>query len=68
MPGIGELLIILLIVMVVFGAAKLPQLGDGLGKAIGNFRRAVRTDGAEHATEVAPKLAQGKDTHALHGD
>ena len=43
MPGIGELLIILLIVVVIFGASKLPQLGDGLGRAIGNFRRAAHT-------------------------
>ena len=39
--GFGELVIILLIVTVVFGATKLPQLGDGLGKAIKNFKRSV---------------------------
>jgi sec-independent protein translocase protein TatA len=44
MPGIGELLIILAIVVVVFGASKLPQLGDALGRSIGNFKRAVRSD------------------------
>jgi sec-independent protein translocase protein TatA len=32
--GFGELVLILVIVVVVFGATKLPQLGDGLGKAI----------------------------------
>lgn len=39
--GFSELLIILAIVLVVFGATKLPQLGDGLGRAIKNFKRAA---------------------------
>ncbi len=39
--GIGELLLILLIVMVVFGAGKLPQIGEGLGKAIANFKKSI---------------------------
>lgn len=44
MPGMGELLIILLIVLVVFGASKLPQIGHGLGSAIKNFKRAANGD------------------------
>jgi TatA/E family protein of Tat protein translocase len=40
MPGMGELIVILLIVMVVFGAKKLPGIGDALGKSIRNFKRA----------------------------
>ncbi|MDR1396543.1 MAG: twin-arginine translocase TatA/TatE family subunit [Desulfarculales bacterium] len=36
--GWPQLLIILLIVLVLFGARRLPQLGDNLGKAIRNFR------------------------------
>lgn len=41
--GIGELLIILVIVLVVFGAGKLPDLGEGLGRGIKNFRKAVKS-------------------------
>ena len=41
--GFGELVLILVIVVVVFGATKLPQLGDGLGKAIKNFKRSVNS-------------------------
>jgi sec-independent protein translocase protein TatA len=41
--GFGELVLVLIIVVVVFGATKLPQLGDGLGKAIKNFKRAVNS-------------------------
>jgi sec-independent protein translocase protein TatA len=39
--GTGEMVIILLIVVVVFGSTKLPALGDGLGRAIKNFKRSV---------------------------
>jgi sec-independent protein translocase protein TatA len=44
MPGMGELIIILLIVLVVFGANKLPGIGDALGRSIKNFKRASNTD------------------------
>jgi sec-independent protein translocase protein TatA len=37
----GELLIILVIVMLVFGAGKLPAIGDALGRSIKNFKRAA---------------------------
>jgi sec-independent protein translocase protein TatA len=39
--GVWEILIILAIVIVIFGASRLPQLGDGLGKSIRNFRRSI---------------------------
>ena len=41
--GIGELLIILVIVLVIFGAGKLPDIGEGLGRGIRNFRKAVKS-------------------------
>ena len=65
--GFGELVLVLIIVVVVFGSTKLPQLGDGLGKAIKNFKRAVnahdeldvspkaKTDGDETADSKTPK-------------
>ena len=42
--GFQELLIILLIVIVLFGATKLPQLGKGIGEGIKNFRRGIKSD------------------------
>jgi len=39
--GTGEIILIFIVVMVIFGSTKLPQLGDGLGRAIKNFKRAV---------------------------
>ncbi|MDY0162727.1 twin-arginine translocase TatA/TatE family subunit [Desulfobotulus sp.] len=41
--GIPELIIILVIALVVFGASKLPEIGSGLGKAIQNFKQASKT-------------------------
>jgi sec-independent protein translocase protein TatA len=40
--GASELFIILLIVIVIFGAGRLPQLGQGLGEGIKNFRSALK--------------------------
>lgn len=37
--GMGELVVILLIVVVLFGASKLPQLGKGLGEGIRSFKK-----------------------------
>ena len=42
--GMGELVIILLIVLVVFGASRLPQLGEGIGKAISGLKRGLKAD------------------------
>jgi sec-independent protein translocase protein TatA len=39
--GWMELLLILFIVLIIFGAGKIPQLGEGLGKAIKGFKKAV---------------------------
>jgi sec-independent protein translocase protein TatA len=39
--GWMELLLVLVIVLIVFGAGKLPQLGEGLGKAIKGFKKSV---------------------------
>lgn len=50
--GTQELLIILVIVMVIFGAGKLPQIGEGLGKAIKNFKKTANE--AEDAIDITP--------------
>ncbi len=62
MPGIPELLIILLIVMVVFGASKLGAIGHGLGSAIKNFKRAAAGD---DEIEVSKKGLDGKSSKEL---
>jgi len=39
--GIPELMILLVIVLVIFGANKLPEIGSGMGRAIKNFKKAT---------------------------
>ena len=42
--GMGELIVILVIVLVIFGGGKLPQIGDALGRSIRNFKKAATGD------------------------
>jgi sec-independent protein translocase protein TatA len=53
--GLQELGIILAIALVIFGPAKLPQIGSGLGKAIRDFKKGVSDDDPEDATREAKK-------------
>jgi sec-independent protein translocase protein TatA len=39
--GMPELIIILLIILIIFGAGKLPEIGSGIGKGIKNFKKAT---------------------------
>jgi sec-independent protein translocase protein TatA len=40
--GMGELVVILLIVILIFGGKKLPQLGSSLGESIKNFKKGIK--------------------------
>ncbi|HEV2064399.1 MAG TPA: twin-arginine translocase TatA/TatE family subunit [Thermoanaerobaculia bacterium] len=55
MPNLGvpELLLILLIVIIIFGANKLPQLGRGIGEGFRNFKESLKT-GEEGKDKPAP--------------
>jgi sec-independent protein translocase protein TatA len=60
--GVTELLVILLIVLVLFGSKKLPELADGMGKAIRNFKRGIASEdedvtppAAESSKQVPPR-------------
>lgn len=55
--GFGELIILLIIVLLVFGAGKLPQIGDALGKSIKNFKRASN---GQDEIDVTPKKELGE--------
>jgi len=60
-PGIGmtELLVILVIVLLIFGAGKLPQIGSGMGKAIRGFKDAIA---GKDAIDVTPKKVSEAET------
>jgi sec-independent protein translocase protein TatA len=48
--GMPELIIILIIILIIFGAGKLPEIGSGIGKGIKNFKKAT----TEKQDEIAP--------------
>jgi sec-independent protein translocase protein TatA len=56
--GFTELIVILIIVLVVFGAGKLPAIGDALGRSIKNFKRAASE---QDEIEVSPKKPEIAD-------
>jgi sec-independent protein translocase protein TatA len=65
--GWMELLLILVIVLIIFGAGKLPQLGEGLGKAIKGFKKTVHeadaidvTPGDQPPAEPPAQVAQSQ--------
>jgi sec-independent protein translocase protein TatA len=45
--GMGELIVILLIALLVFGAAKLPEIARALGRSIKEFKKEIKDTGAE---------------------
>ena len=51
--GIWELIIILSIVVMLFGAKRLPMIGEGLGSMITNFKKATKTNDLEEKKEEA---------------
>ena len=56
--GMPELIIILVIVLVIFGAGRLPEIGNALGKSIKNFKRA--SDGKDEIEIKAKRDDEGK--------
>ena len=64
MFGIGttELFIILAIVVVLFGARRLPELGSGVGKAIKNFKSGISGKDEIDVTPKADEVSKGKSS------
>lgn len=66
--GFTEMILILFIVLIVFGAGKLPQLGEGIGKAIKGFKKSTQeadaieaeAPSAQQQTSAAPQQAQAQ--------
>lgn len=69
--GFPELLIILIIILVVFGAGKLPQVGEALGKGLSKFRSAMEDKSSQADAPAAggddkqatAKIAEAVDAH-----
>jgi sec-independent protein translocase protein TatA len=52
--GMGELLVVLLVVLVFFGGSRLPKLGSSVGEAINNFKKGMK-EGADTDKKDGPK-------------
>lgn len=58
--GTGELIILLVLVVLLFGAKRIPQLGESLGKSIRSFKKGLNTP-IEDQTDENPKQTQKED-------
>ncbi|HLA48168.1 MAG: preprotein translocase subunit TatA [Nitrospinae bacterium RIFCSPLOWO2_02_FULL_39_110] len=58
--GMPELIVILVIVLIIFGAGKLPEIGAGLGRGIKNFKKASKE--IENEVETTAKLSQEEES------
>ena len=76
--GFTELILILVIVLIIFGAGKLPQLGEGVGKAIKGFKQSVHEaeafdidpqaqaqEGTPPQTAASPQIPQPNQTGSV---
>ncbi len=63
--GITELVIILVIVIIIFGAKRLPELGSGVGKAIKNFKKATT---GQDEIDVTPKVDKKESSEEKTGE
>jgi sec-independent protein translocase protein TatA len=61
--GMQEILVILVVGLVIFGANKLPEVGSGLGKAIRNFKRAASEPDEIDITPGAEKKGKRDSSH-----
>ena len=68
MMGIGfpELMIILVIIMIIFGAGKLPEIGSAFGNSIRNFKKSMKD--AEQENEELPEDAGTAETAITEGE
>lgn len=58
----GELIVVLIIVVVLFGATRIPQLGEALGKGIHNFRKSINSkDDDKESPPISPRSDRKDD-------
>jgi sec-independent protein translocase protein TatA len=60
--GMPELIVILVIIVIIFGAGKLPEIGSGIGKGIKNFKDATKQQ--EEAKKIDDEAKQDSDKTA----
>ena len=62
-PGPWELMIILMVLMVVFGAKRLPEIGKGMGKGIREFKKSIREIGDDEDEDTKNSRIEGQHPH-----
>jgi sec-independent protein translocase protein TatA len=60
--GMPELIVILIIILIIFGAGKLPEIGSGIGKGIRNFKKATHDKTDEIGTSEDNKNKSEEET------
>lgn len=65
--GMPELIVILVIALLIFGASRLPEIGSGIGKAIRNFKKSVKEPPEIDVTPEEKKL-EAKETAKDKGE
>ena len=58
--GMPELIVILVIIVIIFGAGKLPEIGSGIGKSIKNFKDATKKEEESKKIDESNKDANNK--------
>jgi sec-independent protein translocase protein TatA len=66
--GMGELVVILMLALLVFGATRLPQIGEGMGRAIRNFKRGLSTDDEIDVTPVDKQVSSESSAKGIQGE
>ena len=61
LPSMGELLVILLILIILFGASRIPKIGDALGRGIRNFSNSLRGRSSDENDDESSKGPEKKD-------
>lgn len=64
MPSLPQLLVVLLIVVVIFGLGKFPKIAGDLAKGIKSFKKGMKDDEAEDASEAKPSISQKEEKPA----
>ncbi len=66
--GFQEILVVLLICVLVFGAKRLPEIGSGLAKGIKNFKKGLSGDGGDELPEKKEEPAAAASGNPANGD
>jgi len=53
--GVGEIVLILVILVVLFGASRIPELGKGIGEGIRNFKKGIKSDDTPERERLAER-------------